>query len=155
MDNNYIICNGELYHWGIKGMKWGVRRYQNKDGSLTPAGRERYGDDRHEDYKKARSKPVSSMSDQELRTALNRMQMEQQYKNFTAPKESAGKKWVTSLLTESSKDIAKGYISKYGKKLIDLGIDKGVKVVTSNATKSKLAGLIAAAQIAGFKPTKG
>ena len=29
----------ELYHWGIKGMKWGVRRFQNVDGSLTPAGR--------------------------------------------------------------------------------------------------------------------
>ena len=34
--------NTELLHWGIKGMKWGVRRYQNKDGSLTPAGRKRY-----------------------------------------------------------------------------------------------------------------
>lgn len=31
----------ELYHYGIKGMKWGVRRYQNKDGSLTKAGKER------------------------------------------------------------------------------------------------------------------
>lgn len=31
----------ELYHWGIKGMKWGVRRYQNKDGSLTDAGKKR------------------------------------------------------------------------------------------------------------------
>ena len=36
--------NNELTHWGIKGQKWGVRRYQNKDGSLTAAGRERYGD---------------------------------------------------------------------------------------------------------------
>lgn len=36
--------NNELTHWGIKGQKWGVRRYQNKDGSLTAAGRERYSD---------------------------------------------------------------------------------------------------------------
>lgn len=33
----------ELYHHGIKGQKWGVRRYQNPDGSLTAAGKKRYG----------------------------------------------------------------------------------------------------------------
>ena len=39
-------CNvEELYHHGIKGMRWGVRRFQNKSGSLTPAGKKRYSDD--------------------------------------------------------------------------------------------------------------
>ena len=35
--------SSELYHHGIMGMKWGVRRYQNEDGSYTAAGRARYG----------------------------------------------------------------------------------------------------------------
>ena len=40
------VCTrqNELTHHGIKGMKWGVRRFQNKDGSLTPAGKKRYDD---------------------------------------------------------------------------------------------------------------
>lgn len=37
------LSSNELYHHGILGQKWGVRRYQNTDGSLTTAGRKRYG----------------------------------------------------------------------------------------------------------------
>lgn len=37
-----LVNSEELYHHGIKGQKWGVRRFQDKDGSLTPAGKERY-----------------------------------------------------------------------------------------------------------------
>ena len=39
------MMSSELQHWGIKGQKWGVRRYQNSDGSLTPAGIKRYRDE--------------------------------------------------------------------------------------------------------------
>jgi hypothetical protein len=42
MSESYIVINGELYHHGIKGQKWGIRRYQYADGSLTPAGKKRY-----------------------------------------------------------------------------------------------------------------
>ena len=37
--DGFFISDEELYHHGIKGMRWGIRRYQNPDGSLTPTGR--------------------------------------------------------------------------------------------------------------------
>ena len=52
----YYIVSNELYHHGIKGQKWGVRKYQNPDGSLTPAGAKRYTPDGR--YGKAYKKQI-------------------------------------------------------------------------------------------------
>ena len=49
----YMYPNNELYHYGVKGQKWGVRRYQNKDGSLTPAGRKRQAKQEYDAERKA------------------------------------------------------------------------------------------------------
>lgn len=53
------MSNQELCHAGIKGMQWGVRRYQNKDGSLTELGKKRYDRDTKDlsDKKKAKATP--------------------------------------------------------------------------------------------------
>lgn len=43
MEGYVLIHSADIYHHGVKGQKWGVRRWQNEDGSLTEAGREHYG----------------------------------------------------------------------------------------------------------------
>ena len=88
-----MVYRDELYHWGIKGMKWGVRRYQNKDGTLTSEGKKHYSQD-HEDYTRVHTKKsVREMSDSELNARINRLQKEQQYERLTASPSKLQKAW--------------------------------------------------------------
>ena len=79
-----------IYHYGIKGQKWGIRRFQNSDGSLTNAGKKRYSED--PSYTEAHSKkPVSQMSNEELKRRNARLNLEKQYNDLTRKKSTAKK----------------------------------------------------------------
>ena len=74
----------ELYHFGVKGMKWGVRRYQNEDGSLTSLGKKR--DKMLSDRKTAKKHSTTSnmvkaeYSRREFEDAKTRLKLENQKK---------------------------------------------------------------------------
>ena len=119
MDYN-VLC-----HHGTKGMSWGKRLYQYKDGSLTPLGRLRYGNKTNmraaekakakkiadkkakkesSDAPKKENKPISEMTDAELQARINRMTMEKTAYNlqkeiasFNPKRVSAGKKFINDL----------------------------------------------------------
>ena len=136
-----------LAHHGILGMKWGIRRYQNKDGTLTPEGRKRYGDtdssNESVDAKKARVlksrsatelyKHADLFSDAELKQAYDRLNLEANIKRLTPAPVNRGEKFVKSVLQTSA----------FATKLIDDAaktygnIDKMMKLANGLPTDDK------------------
>lgn len=89
--------NNKLYHHGIRGMKWGVRRTPSQLDYRTAKKKKSVSE--HDDYIKAhKSKSVKSMSDKELRNRLNRLQMEQQYSKLSASDCSKGKSYLNGVV---------------------------------------------------------
>ena len=138
----------ELYHHGVPGQRWGFRRYQNPDGTLTPAGRRR-ANKLAEKYakvtgkklivkkksvqgnEKPKPKTISEMSDQEIQAKINRMRLEDTYMSMIAsrapkPQVSRGKRFVNNIkrnviapaLTEAGRTLLGNLIKKKGNDLI-------------------------------------
>ena len=129
----FKMDNYELYHYGIMGMKWGIRRYQNPDGTLTPAGKRRLA--RREkkearkihpsdDYKRVsniRKKHISELTNQELQDLNQRLSLEKNYRDLNK-KKSKGKSAVDIFVkTAGTLTAIDGAIITYqriGKKVI-------------------------------------
>lgn len=93
----------ELYHYGVLGMKWGVRRNRTK-----LLGRKKKG--KGTDDSDSQNQSISKMTDDELRSRISRLRMEKDYRELTVTKSQKraekGKKFVEDVLTNSAKNIA-------------------------------------------------
>lgn len=125
------MAYNELYHWGIKGQKWGVRRYRNEDGSLTPDGKKRYGKPlikvkksvkAHSKnvkryYSDTRPSKVKKMSDRDLNEKIERLKKEKLYKELKYDQLSEGEKFTHDVLIKSGKIVATGVAVYVGRKV--------------------------------------
>lgn len=139
-----------IVHYGVKGMKWGIRR-SRKDSEKQKTRGDR--EPEHEDYKRAHdSKSAKTMSDAELRSRINRIQMEQQYSKLNPTTISRGRNTVNKIL-KASGTIAGATttaLTLYG------NVEKISKIMkTINPEiKKNLAGVIGSAIIRGATAKK-
>lgn len=119
-----------IAHYGVKGMKWGVRKQRptssGKRKGKTNAQRiyERITKKKESPAKpkpavSSRKKRASEMSDEELRSVINRMQMERTYAQLTSKEVSKGRKFVNDVLYNSAKATATTYTTKAMTKAIE------------------------------------
>ena len=115
----------ELYHYGVKGMKWGVRRTAEQLGHIVKKGASTIAKKASESreksrqkraYTKERSKPISEMTDDELRKRLNRLDMEKKYRDYissmTPKKEHKVRKLVGEIMSSGVKSISNAGVQK-------------------------------------------
>lgn len=126
-----VVRDNELYHYGVKGMKWGVRRTAAQLGHLVKKGASKIKDRISEPNEKRKirkqneankRKPVSEMTDDELKQRLNRLDMEKRYsdymKTLNPKKESRVKKVVGEILSSGIKAISNAGIQKISNALL-------------------------------------
>ena len=118
----------ELMHFGIKGMRWGVRRYQNKDSTLIRS-KTRRNEFQSEDYKTAKSlknKKISQMSNAELRKLNERQNLERQYKQINKTSIRKGIAFVASAAAITNTAVN---LYNNSSKLVSIGKTVGNKIV--------------------------
>ena len=102
----------ELYHYGVKGMKWGVRRFQNKDGSLTPAGKRRYDEPNKQSNSSPKSNQQSNSNTKKYKIpknkSLHRLKLEEKYVKQGMSREEAEQAAAKRIRTEQFVAVAAG-----------------------------------------------
>ena len=98
-----------LYHFGILGMKWGVRRQRGSDGRVIEGSR---GSDDHQKARDLKKKGASNLSNAELKSYVERMNLEKQYSNLNKKEVSAGRKFVNDILVTAGKTTLTNFVTK-------------------------------------------